>query len=132
MRDVRPRLLISEPIQPVELDRYFPVPPLVSLEPLEPELLPEDFLDLVPASPPPPYPMSEPAPVLLEPVPIVEPLPLVPDELLPVVPGVLVLPLPVVPPLVEPPDWAKAAPAASIETTANRFNHVFRMRKRSR
>ncbi len=39
---------------------------------------------------------------------------------------------PVVPPLVVPPDWAKAAPAASIEITAKRFHHVFRMRKRSR
>ena len=68
---------------------------------------------------------------LVEPVPIDEPLPEVPLELLPVVPGELVLPLPVVPPLVDP-VWAKAAPAASIETTANRFHHVFRMRKNSR
>ena len=35
------------------------------------------------------------------------------------VPGV-----PVVPPLVEPPVCANAAPAASIEITANRFHHV--------
>jgi hypothetical protein len=69
--------------------------------------------------------------LLLEPVPMDEPLPADPAELPPVVPGELVLPLPVVPPLVEP-VWAKAAPAASIETTANRFHHVFRMRKNSR
>ena len=74
--------------------------------------------------------MSEPIdPALLEPLPMDEPLPADPAEL-PVVPGELVLPLPVVPPLVEP-VWAKAAPAASIETTANRFHHVC-MRKDSR
>ncbi|HEY1907100.1 MAG TPA: hypothetical protein VGG91_13725 [Myxococcaceae bacterium] len=77
--------------------------------------------------------MSEPIDpeLLLEPVPIDEPLPADPAEPLPVVPGEVVLPLPVVPPLVEP-VWAKAAPAASIETTANRFHHVFRIRKNSR
>lgn len=35
------------------------------------------------------------------------------------VPGV-----PLVPPLVEPPVCANAAPAANIEITANRFHHV--------
>lgn len=76
--------------------------------------------------------MSEPIDPALLLEPVAAPLPaLLPVELLPVVPGELVLPLPVVPPLVDP-VWAKAAPAASIETTANRFHHVFRMRKNSR
>ena len=76
--------------------------------------------------------MSEPIDPALPLVPVAAPLPaLLPVEPVPVVPGELVLPLPVVPPLVDP-VWAKAAPAASIETTANRFHHVFRMRKNSR
>ena len=45
--------------------------------------------------------------------------------MLPLVLGVLEVPEPVVPPLVEPPVCAKAAPAASMEMTANRFHHVF-------
>jgi hypothetical protein len=61
-------------------------------------------------------------PIEPEPVPLVEPVP-IEEPLLPLVPGVDVVPL--VPPLVEPPVWAKAAPAASIEMIANRFHHVF-------
>ncbi|HEY1332820.1 MAG TPA: hypothetical protein VGF31_01110 [Myxococcaceae bacterium] len=53
-----------------------------------------------------------------EPDPIVEELPV------PLVLGVVPV-VPVVPPLVEPPVCAKAAPAASIEIIANRFHHVF-------
>src|SRR6516165_6453181 len=54
--------------------------------------------------------------LLLEPVPAEDPL----------VPGLVVEPvLPVVPPLVDPPVCANAAPAASMEMTANRFHHVF-------
>jgi hypothetical protein len=76
--------------------------------------------------------VSEPIDPALPVEPVAAPLPAEePAELLPVCPGELVLPLPVVPPLVEP-VWANAAPAASIETTANRFHHVFRMRKNSR
>jgi hypothetical protein len=59
--------------------------------------------------------------LLLEPVPIEDPLPVA----LPLVLGVLEVLEPVVPPLVEPPVCAKAAPAASMEMTANRFHHVF-------
>jgi hypothetical protein len=55
--------------------------------------------------------------------PLVEPVPI--DEPLPLVLGLPVLGVPVVPPLVEPPVCAKAAPAASIEMIANRFHHVF-------
>jgi len=55
---------------------------------------------------------------LLEPVPAEDPVPA------PVL-GLPEVPLPVVPPLVEPPVCANAAPAASIEMTANRFHHVF-------
>jgi hypothetical protein len=76
--------------------------------------------------------VSEPIDPALPLEPVAEPLPADPAELLPVCPGEGVLPVePVVPPLVDP-VWAKAAPAASIETTANRFHHVFRMRKNSR
>ena len=39
--------------------------------------------------------------------------------------------VPLVPPLVDPPVCANAAPAASIEITATRFHHVF-IRNRSR
>jgi hypothetical protein len=91
---------------------------------LEPELF-SCFLDFVPASPAPPYPVSEPIEPelvpLVEPVPIEEPLPLL---VLPLVLGVEPV-VPVVPPLVEPPVCAKAAPAANMEMIANRFHHVF-------
>jgi hypothetical protein len=75
----------------------------------------------------------DPLPALLEPV---DPYPLVlePELPAPVVPVPLVpVPLvPDVPPLVLPPVCANAAPAASIEITANRFHHVLCMRKCSR
>jgi hypothetical protein len=77
--------------------------------------------------------VSEDEPVPVVPV-VLEPVPIDPDPVLePLCVDVPVelVPEPVVPPLVEP-VWANAAPAASIETTANRFHHVFRMRKRSR
>jgi hypothetical protein len=89
---------------------------------LEPELF-SCFLDFVPASPPPPYPVSE--PIEPELVPLVEPVPI--EEPLLVLPLVLgdEPVVPVVPPLVEPPVCAKAAPAANMEMIANRLNHVF-------
>ncbi len=104
------------------------------LEPLEP-LLPDPLLDplVEPLDPAPPLAVEplllcfflvlvlevllpEP-PVLLVPVLLLSiPLPLEPEPLVPVEPAV--------PPL----DWAKAAPAASIEITARRFHHVFCIR----
>jgi len=108
--------------------------PLVS-EPGVPGAL-FDFL-CVPASPPPPVPVSEPIdPALVPPEPYVEPaepVPAAPVEPLPLVLWPLVLwpVLPVVPPLVEP-VWANATPAPSIEISANRFHHVFRICKHSR
>lgn len=102
---------------------YLPAAP-VSEAPLElePELF-SCFLDFVPASPPPPYPVSE--PIEPELVPLVEPVPI--EEPLLVLPLVLgdEPVVPVVPPLVEPPVCAKAAPAANMEMIANRLNHVF-------
>ena len=101
---------------------YLPVP-LDSVEVLELLLLElfSCFFDLVPASPPPPYPVSEPIDPL---VPMLEPLPLV-AEPVPLVLGVPEVLVPLVPPLVEPPVCAKAAPPASIEITAIRFHHLF-------
>lgn len=100
-----------EPLEPVLPD------PLV--EPLVPEPLADEplllcfFLVLVLEVLFPAEPLD---PELLPSIPLpLEPEPLVPVE-------------PVVPPL----DWAKAAPAASIEITARRFHHVFCIRKRSR
>jgi hypothetical protein len=65
--------------------------------------------------------MSE--PIDPELVPALEPVPA--EDPLPLVLGGFELPEPAVPPLVEPPVCAMAAPAASIEMTANRFHHVF-------
>jgi len=57
---------------------------------------------------------------------LVPPLePVLPIEDPPVLGLVLEPVLPVVPPLVDPPVCANAAPAASMEMTANRFHHVF-------
>ncbi len=72
-------------------------------------------------------------PVVDEPLPIEPALPpLEPEPLVPVEPVLPDPELPAEPLPVAPPDWANAAPAASIEITAKRFHHVFCMRKRSR
>jgi len=103
---------VLEPLEPLLPDPL--VEPLVPEPPLAEEpLLLCFFLVLVlevlfPAE------LLDPELVLSIPLPL-EPEPLVPVE-------------PVAPPL----DWAKAAPAASIEITARRFHHVFCIRKRSR
>ena len=58
--------------------------------------------------------------------------PLEPELLLSIVEPLDPEPLVPVEPVLPPLDWAKAAPAASIEITAKRFHHVFCMRKHSR
>jgi hypothetical protein len=104
---------VLDPLEPVLPDPL--VEPLVPEPPLADEpLLLCFFLVLVLEVLPVPAEPLDPELLLSIPLPL-EPEPLVPVE-------------PVVPPL----DWAKAAPAASIEITARRFHHVFCIRKRSR